>query len=61
MIISWPTMIQQRKMHRNNITNAFNVEFPWVETSLSQIESSIGPAPFITANMVLSSIQKIQL
>ena len=30
-----------------------NVEFPWDETSLSQIEPSIGPAPFVTANMVL--------
>ena len=30
-----------------------NIEFPWDETSLSQIEPSIGPAPFVTANMVL--------
>ena len=30
-----------------------NVDFPWDETSLSQIEPSIGPAPFVTANMVL--------
>ena len=28
-----------------------NVEFPWDETSLSQIEPSIRPAPFITTNM----------
>ena len=38
-----------------------NVEFPWDETSLSQIEPSIGPVPFITANMVLPSIQKMKL
>ena len=56
MITSWPTLIQQRKMHGNNITN----EFPWDETSLSHIEPSMGPAPFIT-NMVLSSIQKMKL
>ena len=29
--------------------------------SLSQIEPSIGPAPFITADMVLSSVQKMKL
>ena len=53
----------------NNLKNAWkqhyqcllNVEFPWDETSLSQIEPSIGSAPFITANMVLSSIQKMKL
>ena len=38
-----------------------NVEFPWDETSLSQTEPSIGPTPFIAANMVLSSIQKVKL
>ena len=39
----------------------FNVEFPWDETSLSQIEPSIGPALVITANMVLSSIEEMKL
>ena len=38
-----------------------NVEFPWDETSLSHIEPSLGSAPFITANMVLSLIQKMKL
>ena len=38
-----------------------NVEFPWDETLLSHIEPSIGPAPFITTNMVLSLIQKMKL
>ena len=38
-----------------------NVEFPWDETSLSHIEPSVSPAPFVTANMVLSSIQKMKL
>ena len=37
------------------------VEFPWDETLLPQIESSIDPAPFITANTVLSLIQKMKL
>ena len=37
-----------------------NLEFPWVETLLSQIKPSIGSAPFITADMMLSSIQKIR-
>ena len=37
-----------------------NVEFRRDETSLSQIEPSIGPAPFNTANMVLSSMQKMK-
>ena len=39
----------------------FNVEFPWDDTSLSQIEPSIGPALVITANMVLSSIEEMKL
>ena len=30
-----------------------NVEFPWDETWLCQIEPSVGLAPFIAANMVL--------
>ena len=30
-----------------------NVEFPWDETSLSQIKPSTGTAPFITGTMVL--------
>ena len=38
-----------------------NIEFPWDETSLSQIKSSISPAPFITDNMVLSTMQKMKL
>ena len=38
-----------------------NVEFPWDETSLSQIEPSIGSAPFRKVNMVLSLIQKMKL
>ena len=37
------------------------VEFPWDETLLPQIESSIDPVPFITANTVLSLIQKMKL
>ena len=39
----------------------FNVEFPWDETSLSKTEPSTGPAIFITANMVLSSIEEMKL
>ena len=44
-----------------NYQPLLNIELPFDETSLSQIEPSIGPAPFITANMVLSSIQKMKL
>ena len=36
-------------------------EFLWAETSLSKIEPSIDPPPFITANIVLLSIQKMKL
>ena len=38
-----------------------NVEFPWDETLLSQIEPSIGSAPFRKVNMVLLLIQKMKL
>ena len=46
---------------KQNYQRLLNVEFPWDETSLFHTEPSIGPAPFVTANMVLSSIQKIKL
>ena len=38
---------------KQHYQSLLNVEFPWDETLLSHIEPSIGPAPFITANMVL--------
>ena len=46
---------------KQHYQHLLNLEFPWDEISLSQIIPSIGPAPFITAKMVLSLIQKMKL
>ena len=61
MITSWPTLMLQKNTWKQHNQHWLNVEFPNDETSLSQIEPSICPAPFITASMGLSLIQKMKL
>ena len=46
---------------KQHYQHLLSIKFPWDETSLSQIEPSMSPALFITANMVLSLIEKMKL
>ena len=50
-----------KKNARKQHNSLPNIEIPWDETLLSQTELSIGPAPFMTDDMVLSSIQEMKL
>ena len=51
--------ITKKNAWKQHYQHLLNVEFPWDETLLSQIELSIAPVPFITAGMMLSSVQKM--
>ena len=52
--------IAKKNAWKQHYQRLLNAEFLWAETSLSKIEPSIDPPPFITANIVLLLIQKMK-